>query len=111
MGILDSDIGYQIGLLAGGLWAERYRQRGEEKRLAEEKAPLAIEAPNYQNSTADLTIGNLSPAIMSPNYPYIQHDHTISIAPYQNTAPYNPTAKPYTIRTSLLNNRYRPFQK
>lgn len=31
MGILDTDIGYQIGLLAGGLWAERYRQRGEEK--------------------------------------------------------------------------------
>lgn len=31
MGLLDTDIGYQLGLLAGGIWADNYRQRGEDK--------------------------------------------------------------------------------
>ncbi len=86
MGILDSDIGYQIGLLAGGLWAERYRERGEEK-----------------NRNQYPPFSELFPPL------YADPQNTTSL--YQNTAPHNTNAKPYTFQTQLFNNQYRPFQK
>lgn len=38
MGLLDTDIGYQLGLLAGGIWADNYRRRGEAKALRQQAA-------------------------------------------------------------------------
>lgn len=52
MGLLDSDLGYQIGLLAGGLWAERYRQRGEEKKAQQEQQTQLAQNPFYQSILA-----------------------------------------------------------
>lgn len=82
MGILDSDIGYQIGLLAGGLWAERYRQRGEEK----ESQAQPYFNKNLFNQTAHEHLMNIPPALKSFNsntYPY-NTNQTSAIKPYQN---------------------------
>lgn len=34
MGLLNSDIGFRLGQLAGGLWAKDYIERGEAKKEA-----------------------------------------------------------------------------
>lgn len=54
MGFLtNSPIGYQLGLIAGGLWAKRYRERAEQK----EKAQALID--HYrQNGLADYPYTN-----------------------------------------------------
>ena len=84
MSLLDSDIGYQIGLLAGGLWAERYRERGEEK--ANQSEPFYNEELTHQ--MAQNYLQNNSPAYnafvsnaFSPNI-----GQTSAVRPYR---PYN----------------------
>lgn len=87
MGILDSNIGYQIGLLAGGLWAERYRERGAEKLLQQETA----EEPHLNRDLANRYFHNTM-SQNSPAYRFFTNDH-----PWNNT---NNTA-PNTFQTDL----------
>lgn len=64
MGFLtDSPLAYQLGLIAGGLWAKRYRQRGEQK----ENAQTAIDRYR-QNGLADYPYTNAQTAQTYPNY-------------------------------------------
>lgn len=110
MGILDSNIGYQIGLLAGGLWAERYRERGAEKLLQQETA----EEPHLNRDLANRYFHNTM-SQNSPAYRFFTNDH-----PWNNTnntapntfqanilAPLGQTTptKPYTPPTNLLRRR------
>ena len=103
MGILDSDIGYQIGLLAGGLWAERYRERGAEKLLQQEQ--------HYNRDRFDQAVHNHM-AQNSPSYrffftddhPWNNTNNTFQaniLAPLSQTTP----TKPYTLTTNLLRRR------
>lgn len=47
MDILNNDVGYQLGLLAGGIWAQNYLDRGDQKRAAQ-----------AQNAIFDQTLQN-----------------------------------------------------
>ena len=106
MGILDSDIGYQIGLLAGGLWAERYRERGAEKLLQQEPA----EEPPLNRDLANRYFHNTM-SQNSPAYRFFTNDQSWNntnntfqaniLAPLGQTTP----TKPYTLTTNLLRRR------
>ena len=92
MGILDSDIGYQIGLLAGGLWAERYRERGAEKLLQQEH--------HYNRDRFDQAVHNHM-AQNSPSYRFFfTDDH-----PWNNA-----NNNPYTFQTNLTATKPNTFQ-
>ena len=100
MGILDSNIGYQIGLLAGGLWAERYRERGAEKLLQQEQ--------HYNRDRFDQAVHNHM-AQNSPSYRFFfTDDH-----PWNNTNNNIPNTfqtdltatKPYLSPTQRLGRR------
>lgn len=63
MGFLNnSPLAYQLGLLAGGLWAKRYKERGEEKALAQNLIDHYT-----QNGLANTPYTN---AQTIPTYPY-----------------------------------------
>lgn len=64
MGFLtDSPLAYQLGLLAGGIWAKRYQERGDQK----EKAQSVID--HYrQNGLADYPYTNAQTTQTYPNY-------------------------------------------
>ncbi len=99
MGILNSDIGYQIGLLAGGLWAERYRQRGEEKKANENKDTSVLRSPSYE-ADEHLTVNGIRPADFS-----ISNDHrSITANPYLADQQFTITV-PYTFTSQLLDQR------
>lgn len=91
MGILDSDIGYQIGLLAGGLWAERYREKGAEKLLQQEQ--------HYNRDLFNQAFHNHM-IQNSPSYRFFfndEHPWNTTTTTYQN-----PATKPYTFQSQLL---------
>ena len=89
MGILNSDIGYQIGLLAGGLWAERYREKGAEKLLQQNR--------HYNRDLFNQTVHNTM-AQNSPSYRFFFTDNH----PWENT---NNNIAPYPTQTQQLNKR------
>lgn len=64
MGFLNnSPLGYQLGLLAGGLWAKRYLERGEQKQQAQN-----LINHYTQNGLANYPYTNAQTTQTYPNY-------------------------------------------
>ncbi len=90
MGFLNSDIGYQIGLLAGGLWAERYREKEEDKKQAKNQ---------HLNRDIFYRSVSLFKPTTAPNNTNLYDPNNTNLY-----APYSPI-RPYTFYSPLDQNR------